>query len=67
MNSLDLVRKYRTGSSIIEEDVLEVSRQLNSLKTPKYFLDFGCHFGHLAIYLALNHDITIFAVDNFRS
>lgn len=65
MNYLDMVRKYRTMHSIIEEDVLEVSRQLSTISDAKYFLDFGCHFGHLSIYLALNHDVTIYAVDNF--
>src|SRR5210317_583715 len=64
IQNLNTSKKYRTIHSINDNDVRLIDNYIKA-ENVKTFLDYGCHFGHLSIYLAKTYDITIYAVDNF--
>ena len=59
-----LSRQYRTPHSIHDEDIVLIDCYVAN-ENVQTFLDYGCHFGHLSIYLALTYDVHCYAVDNF--
>ena len=62
--NLEHSKKYRTIHSINDQDVALIDEYVQTYSV-KTFLDYGCHFGHLSVYLAKTYPITVFAVDNF--
>ena len=51
--ALDYVKKYKTIHSITDDDTRAIINHAKNISDFKYFLDFGCHFGHLSIALAI--------------
>ena len=62
-NSFD-INQAKTIHSITEAETNIIVDAVRRYK-PDIFLDFGCHLGHLAIRLAIEFNIGIYAVDNF--
>lgn len=60
----EISREFRSGHSINNTEITEIIKYVKDNNVKK-FLDYGCHFGHLSVELALNFDIEIMAVDNF--
>jgi len=58
------INKAKTIHSITEGETQLIIDAVRKYK-PATFLDYGCHLGHLSIRLALEFDISIYAVDNF--
>lgn len=55
--------RFRTAHSINDRDVSMVLA--NMPRGAKAVLDYGCHFGHLAFEIAIQHNVLVVAVDNF--
>lgn len=64
MGDTKISNKYRTIHSISDQCLVRILNHIDEDEV-KTFLDFGCHMGHLSINIALDHDIDIYAVDNF--
>lgn len=60
----DISSRYRTIRSMNDDDVNKIIAMVEKHR-PYAFLDYGCHFGHLSIELAIRYDMLIYAVDNF--
>jgi len=58
------INQAKTIHSITEGEANIIISAISRFK-PQTFLDFGCHLGHLAIRVALEFDIVVYAVDNF--
>lgn len=60
----EISSRYRTIRSMNDDDVNKIIEMVEKYR-PRTFLDYGCHFGHLSIELAIRYDMLIYAVDNF--
>lgn len=60
-----ITEKYRTIHSIYDFDLDAIISYYSSLDKKSNFVDFGCHFGHLSIQMAIEFPIVVYAVDNF--
>lgn len=63
--SFEISKQYRTAHSIKDADVEQILSCFAGLPEPSVFVDFGCHLGHLSIEIALQFEVTVFAVDTF--
>lgn len=60
----EISSKYRTFRSMNDDDVNKIMEMVEKHR-PRTFLDYGCHFGQLAIELAIRYDMIVYACDNF--